>query len=1656
MHLNSRKILKTSKRVFLYLLGFIMLMLLLVLLLIRTEKGQDIIRKEAVTYLTKKLGTSVSVEKFKTDIFTNIKIEGINIEDQSQNVLLHVGALEVNFRLLSLLNNTLSVRQLSVDTLDFRMARNENDTSFNFDYIIRAFSGPPSPVKEEDTPGNPMTFDIGKLAVKQLHFMMDDKHGQQFYDIKSAVIAVNIEKLDLEHQLYKIKNIETEGLQANLNSGTSESEPSTDSEGLLPQISIDKVTLLNNRFWVQMPGSGYQSETSLHNFYAESLNLNLNSNKADIRQVLIDQHQSQIRIKSTETQIATAKSVEPVKSENPSFAVTIGSIILKDNDLKYDQEKETVKLNSDFNQQHLHLKKLQLQLEDFAFEGSSIKGIVKQFQTKEQCGMEIQQFNTSFHYSDTGVILDNFLLKTSSSNIDGNFRISYESLAAISKNPGHIGFDIEMKKMLLASNDLKHFKAMAGNNQDINKILANTIYLEGKLKGKIADMSIENLKLKSSGLTLAASGKIAGLPDPNQLVAAINLKEFSGTTKKLTMLLPAGSIPPNIAANESFDLRGKLGGNKGAYSFELLMNSSAGNLALKGNVKQLSGAYKLSYNLNAQSDGLFLNKILMDTLYGNTVFDIQTIGKGISPETAEAQVTSKITTIRLKGYDYKNIDLDAAISASVINADFQIKDSAVTTNLIASYSLDSLKPLLKATAHIDNIDLQSLGFMTDSLRFKGDIIADLTTVNAKHINGTVRIPHIEISKGSHVYVLDSINLDAVNVDSTQQIVFKSPFLDMNLDGYYELDVLPDVAQNLLIDFVTVYPPTGTVFKPAYAKLKGELRYHPVIPAFVPGFAFTKPIKFGSIVNTVKKELMFAIAVPAAVYGDFNVDSTIFGFRSVNDTLQYVLDSYGLKNSSITLNHSIIEGNAKDGIINWDIKLKNSNDSLKYNLAGNIINDTTKFVLHLNENQIINNEKWTANADNQTEYSTEKHIHTNLALTSGLRQLYLQSSTTKDGLPLDLKLVDFPITTLTKIISADTTMAAGTINGMARLISLEPMHFLADLKIDSLKTYNKNVGNLILKATNEPGVGYKANVNLSGSENDLDLNASYSDKGIMNGKLDIRNFNTKTLDPFLNTIISGLQGTLSGKVGFEGTIEKPVLAGDINIHDLQGSYRDYNTFFKVPDEQIQFNKSGILLHDFDVYDSTGNMAKINGQIQTPDYRSYNYDLAVKTDHFMALNKKSAPEQEYYGPAYFTSDLRISSTGNILLVKGNVKVDEKSVINIEMGSADTAVAGNNGIIIYMDSLQSADSAVFRAVKTELLKHAASAKLGLALNLEMTKTSKLNIYLDKTGGDFMKVAGDANLTINQQPGGQMDMQGKFTIDNGEYQMTISRIIKRKFTVEKGSSIQWNGTPTDADIDLTALYNVETTAESILAGSQTTNKGAYKQSLPFEVYLILKKKLMQPDISFKLDMPVKEQNAFSGIVYARIKQINLNESELNKQVMGLLILNQFVPDDPLASGTGGSITLFDYESVARSTAGSIISSQLNSLISSKIKAVDIDFDVDSKADYSTGEKSNATDLNVNLSKSMFNDRYTVSVGSTFALEGSDEHKKNTSGLAGNYSAEYKITKDGRYRAKAYRKDQYEADNSGQVVQTGVNLVLFLDFNKYRDIFKKKKKELR
>jgi len=135
------------------------------------------------------------------------------------------------------------------------------------------------------------------------------------------------------------------------------------------------------------------------------------------------------------------------------------------------------------------------------------------------------------------------------------------------------------------------------------------------------------------------------------------------------------------------------------------------------------------------------------------------------------------------------------------------------------------------------------------------------------------------------------------------------------------------------------------------------------------------------------------------------------------------------------------------------------------------------------------------------------------------------------------------------------------------------------------------------------------------------------------------------------------------------------------------------------------------------------------------------------------------------------------------------------------------------------------------------------------------------------------------------------------------------------------------------------------------------------------------------------------------------------------------------------------------------ILSDQLNQLAGSLVSGVDITFDMNSEQEYTTGTTQTQTDLNVQVSKGLFNDRVRVSVGSDFQLEDVNPGQ-NTTNIAGDVNVDYKLSKDGRYMIRVYRKDQYQTELQGQVVETGLSFILTFDYNKFKELFRGKKQE--
>ena len=113
-----------------------------------------------------------------------------------------------------------------------------------------------------------------------------------------------------------------------------------------------------------------------------------------------------------------------------------------------------------------------------------------------------------------------------------------------------------------------------------------------------------------------------------------------------------------------------------------------------------------------------------------------------------------------------------------------------------------------------------------------------------------------------------------------------------------------------------------------------------------------------------------------------------------------------------------------------------------------------------------------------------------------------------------------------------------------------------------------------------------------------------------------------------------------------------------------------------------------------------------------------------------------------------------------------------------------------------------------------------------------------------------------------------------------------------------------------------------------------------------------------------------------------------------------------------------------------------------------DKEFDLESTEDYTSGTMQNRTDLNVGVSKKLFDDRIKITVGSSFGVEGQERANEDATNIAGDVALDYQLTRDGRYMVRAYRKNEYQVAIAGQVVETGLAFIVTMSYNKFRELF--------
>lgn len=1654
LKINKKKLLK---RTIITIISIVVFFSLLILSL-RLPVVQNFIKDRLVVYLENKIKTKVSLEKVYVAFPNNLQLENLYLKGQDVDTLLAVRKLDVGLNMMKLMSSTADITSIDLEGVNANVVRNR-DGKFNFDYIINAFATS----DKEESSSKPFIISLNKIKLKDIGVTFKDQQSKNDIKLYFNSFDTRVKTFDLQKNNYAVGDINLDGLKLKLK------------QDLVAEVS-EKVGKKVDSLSKQQPMKIGLQGIKLTNFnidygdentktFAKVLfkelstkvnQLDLENNAYNIDNVLLAGADIRADL------YLPAKKEDPKKVQESSagsgkekaMKVLLGNLNFNDVKVVYNNTAVVPsKQGMDYN--HLNFSRMNVDVRNFKMENNEFAGTVKSAEIKESKGLDIQRLTTNFTYGSKEAYLKNLYLQTSKTVLRDEVVIGYDSVEQLTANPGAIKVSASIRDSKVGFSDILNLVPTLRNTVPFNKYPNAVLLVNANAKGSVNDLVIQSFKLSGiDQLKVAASGRVKNAMNPDKLYYDLKIGELSSSDKTIYNLVPKNTIPSNISLPSFFSVKGIAKGTTKNVNTNLNLTSAFGNAEIIAQVDMRRKNHEL-YDVNANLHNLQIGKIIQNKEVGAITAKIAAKGEGFDPKSAKADIRGYVNSAVYKAYNYREMDLTGKINHGAYSLALNSKDPNANMNLAASGVYNEKNPTVKVNGAITKLDLNKLGFYEKPMIVAGKLDGDFSNLNPDELNGSLNLQNFAISDTKEVFPIQEVNFKAISTKDSNELNLNSQIADITLTGKYKLTQIFGALQQTINQYYQFQKPgKAQKIQPGqHFAFNAKIKNDNLIRKFVPDLKDFETITLNGNYDADSQKIEVDGRIPQLQYGENSIQGGTLKITNENQALQYNLDVASLKSSSLALNKISVVGDVANNTINYNITTKDAKDATQFLIAGTAksLNDITE--VSLNPNGLkLNYDDWTVAENNRIQISSKGILADNFRLSNAGSEILLQSENNSPASPLNVSLKDFKIETITEAIKKDSLLAKGTINGTAQLRDLtKKMTFTSDLNISDLMVYGSPVGNVAVKVKNNSANILNADVALSGNDNDVKILGDYNiSAGTFDMNMAINQLQMKTVQGFSMNAIHHTEGYLSGNLKLAGSTDKPNILGKVKFNKVGLEIAKTGSDFRNIDDEIDFTNRGIEFNRFKVKDKDGNALTVNGQVLTQNYRDFAFNLNVNAKDFKVVNSEKTNDAMMYGILAIDAGLRIRGNLDLPKVEGRLAVAENTDFTFVLPQSSPALQERDGIVEFVDQ----DQVVLnKTIKTDSLNAQSRIKgMDVSVNIEVNKEAKMSIVIDKANGDFVKLQGEAQLTGGIDPSGKTTLVGVYEVEKGAYELSVS-MLKRKFDIQKGSTITWTGEPTAAIMDITAVYKTETAPIDLV--EQQVNQGEtnlFKQRMPFNALLKMKGELLKPVLSFDITTDENNNSVATNVkqlVDAKLAQLRQQEPEMNKQVFALLLLNRFIGENPFQSSAGLSA-----ETMARQSVSKILSQQLNNLASDLIKGVDLNFGLESTDDYSTGNKNTRTDLNVDISKKLLNDRLKVTVGSNFGLEGQARQNENMTNIAGDVTVDYSLSRDGRYMLRAYRKNDDQVALQGQIVETGVGFIITLDYDKFREIFQKSKKE--
>jgi len=1651
--------LKKTLRILLWCVGSIIAILLLLTILIQIPSVQNYAKDKAITYLHKKIKTKVSLDRIAIKFPKEVVLEGFYFEDQKKDTLLAGKRLEIDVDLFKLISSELEINSISLENTTANISRNKEGV-FNFDYIIKAFESKDPKVQDPDE--KPFKISVVKVNLDNINFNFKDDFAKNDVKVKLTHFDTNFNKFELDKMNFDIPNINLNGLKLVLDQDAVEkiAEVSVETVDTISKrkdfkLKLDKISLSKIDVSYDNKDSKLDSGIKLGNLDLTVNEIDLNKQLLDFDSFELKNLKGNLRLGVKDKQLKTP-SLDSTSIKQSGWKVKLKDVGIQDIAFKFD-DMQSKPAPKGIDYSHLDLSKFNLNAENLYYGNDTISGNIKSLAANEKRGLQIQSLKTNFFYGPKNASLENLYVRTPQTLLQNKIKMQYASLDALKKDLGNLTLDANLKDSKVGFKDILLFAPDLQKNNPFKSNPNAILYLNTRLSGKVKDLTIPQFEMSGIGTTkVAVSGKIKGLPDAQKAYYDLDIKKLSSTSKDIYSFVPTGTIPKNIQLPSQLSLQGKFKGYVQNFKTNLALNSSFGNAKVDALFDQRIKK-KEKYDATVYLLDFDLGRLIKNDSIGKITLKAKVKGKGLDPKMAQAELDGIVQKAVFNRYTYR----DLALKGNIENGSFAVKsgmkDPNLNFNLVASGNTKQKYPSIKLKLNLDIADLEKLNLHAGPMKLRGNIDADVANSNPDFLNGKVFLSNVQILQDAEPIVLDSVRVIAFSDNTRNNIKISSQFLQAEVDGKYKLTTLSSAIKKSLSKYIDLKnPKVNGESDEQRLTFKLKIDNDPILFKLVPKLTGLEPINISGKYNNVSDSLEVKGTIPRIVYGTNTIADGKINIEAKENALEYMVSVATIESGSIKVPFTSLSGKVESNNLTYALEVQDSKQKQQYFIAGVFKAEDSKNILKIDaENFVLNYEKWSIDPENAIEFGDKRLYINKFYLANAGNELKIQSQGTQNNAPLQVDFVNFKIETILNMVKKDKLLMQGLINGNAVVenVMTSPT-FTSDLKIDDFAFRGEAVGDIAVKVDNKTNNVLAANVALSGEGNDVTVNGNYRIKdGNLDFNVDINKLNIQSIQGFTMENVTEGKGYLSGNFKIIGKAAAPKISGELNFNDAGFRITQLNSYFKTDQEKITFNNDIITFDKFTLNDENDNELSVDGTIQSSDFRNYNFGLTVIADNFRAINSKAADNDLFYGDLFLDTKLNIKGTLDSPVIGGNIKINEETKFSVVLPQSDPSIADREGIVEFVNE----DNLYLKqTVEMESKLNQSPLKaMDVSVDITIDKEAELTLVIDKGNGDYLNLKGEAQLTGGIDPSGKTTLTGKYEFSEGAYEMNFN-MIRRKFDIQKGSYIIWNGEPTMATLNITAIYKVETAPIDLLGNQlavSPTIRNTYKQKIPFQTHLKMKGELLKPEISFDIILPDGNYNVSSDIVtasQAKLEQLRQEPAELNKQVFALLLLNRFIGENPFASESGGTSA----ESLARQSVSKILSQQLNDLAGELIKGVELEFDLESTDDYTSGTRENRTDLNVGVSKKLLDDRLKVTVGSSFGVEGQERANEESTNIAGDVALDYQLTKDGRYMVRAYRKNQYQVAVEGQVVETGVAFIITMSYNKFRELFHRSAEE--